>query len=489
MATALPPNRASFSVDEVLAVTGGLLVRRGADRVACGVCTDSRALTKDNLFVALRGTSFDGHAYVSMARDAGAAGTVISQYVDVPGDGWVVRVPDTLEALGKLAAAHRVRWSRQARRAGMAGRIVAITGSAGKTTTSRAVTAVLQAIAPGAVHAPRGNLNNQVGMPLTLLGLEPSHAWGVVEIGTNSRGEIAYGASIAQADIALLTLVTCAHGEGLGTLEDIAHEKGSLLEAVGPGGSVIANGDDPRAAAQMLRSPARDAWTYGTDPSHDVRIVRRSPDGLDAQSLALRVRLQAGDLDLSLRIPLLGEAGAYACAAAIAVVMAATSGRADLAACARELERAEGEQGRLRPRQLASGLIVIDDAYNANPGSMAASIRAASELAASMGRELVLVLGEMRELGVDSDREHRRLGEIAAASGATRIIAVRGAAELIREAACGSGATAVFAADATEAIPLVAGVVTGRQVVLVKGSHAVALEKVVAALESGEGGR
>ena len=489
MATALPPNQASFSVDEVLAVTGGELVRRGADRVARGVCTDSRALRRDNLFVALRGTSFDGHAYVGMARDADAAGALISQYVEVPGDGWVVRVPDTLVALGRLATAHRVRWARHAHRIGTAGRIVAITGSAGKTTTSRAVTAVLQAIAPGAVHAPRGNLNNQVGMPLTLLGLEPSHAWGVVEIGTNARGEIAYGASIAQPDIGLLTLVTCAHGEGLGTLEDIAHEKGFLLEAIGADGSVIANGDDSRAVAQLLRSKAREAWTYGTDAAHDVRIVRRAPEGLDAQRLVLRLRTASGERELALRIPLLGEAGAYASAAAVAVVLAATSGGAELDACARALETAEGEQGRLRPRQLASGVIVIDDAYNANPGSMAASIRSASELATSMGRELVLVLGEMRELGVDSDREHRRLGEIAAASGAKKIVAVKGSAELIWQAASGRGAPAEFAADALQAVPLVTQALCGREIVLVKGSRAVALERVVAALESGEGGR
>jgi len=348
---------------------------------------------------------------------------------------------------------------------------------------------VLQAIAPGAVHSPRGNLNNQVGMPLTLLGLEPSHAWGVVEIGTNARGEIAYGASIAQPDIGLLTLVTCAHGEGLGTLEDIAQEKGFLLEAVGADGSVIANGDDFRAAAQLLRSPARDAWTYGTDPAHDVCIVKRAPDGMDAQRMVVRLRTASGERELGLRVTLLGEAGAYASAAALAVAMAATSGRADLDACARALETAEGEQGRLRPRQLASGVIVIDDAYNANPGSMAASIRAASELAISMSRELVLVLGEMRELGVDSDREHRHLGEIAAAAGAKKIVAVKGSAELIKQAASGLGAAAEFAADALQAVPLVIQALTGREIVLVKGSRAVALERVVTALESGEGGR
>ena len=123
-------------------------MRRGADATARGVCTDSRKLAAGNLFVALRGGSFDGHAFVAAVCSAGAAGSVVSQYVEVPGDGWVVRVPDTLVALGKLATAHRVRWARAAQRAGKAGRIVAITGSAGKTTTSRAVTAALQSLAP-----------------------------------------------------------------------------------------------------------------------------------------------------------------------------------------------------------------------------------------------------------------------------------------------------------------------------------------------------
>ncbi len=486
MATELPPNEATFTVDEVLAATGGVLVRRGANAVARGVCTDSRKLAAGNLFVALRGGSFDGHAFVVAVSSAGAAGSVVSQYVEVPGDGWVVRVPDTLVALGKLAAAHRVRWARAARRAGRAGRIVAITGSAGKTTTSRAVTAALQSLAPGAVHSPRGNLNNQIGMPMVLLGLDASHAWGVVEIGTNSRGEIAYGASIAAPDVGVLTLVTCAHGEGLGALEDIAWEKGALLEAVDPAGAVVANGDDARASAQLLRSRARDAWTFGLGPDHDVSVTERAPDGLDAQRITLRVRACGVDRSVMLRALLLGEAGAYACAAGMAVAMAASSGAVDPAVVALAMQSAEGEHGRLEPRLLSSGVVVIDDAYNANPASMAASIRTAAELARSMGRELVLVLGEMRELGMATEREHLLLGAVAAASGAKKLVAVRGNAELIRKGAADAGADAVFVRDATEAAAVVTEALTGREIVLVKGSRAVALERVVAVLEGAE---
>ncbi|MBI5535296.1 MAG: UDP-N-acetylmuramoyl-tripeptide--D-alanyl-D-alanine ligase [Deltaproteobacteria bacterium] len=480
MATALPSNRAPFSVDEVLAVTGGVLVRRGSELPAVGVCTDTRKLQAGNLFVALRGPTFDGHAFLQTAHAQGASMFLLSQHVTAPGEGSVIRVPDTLIALGLLGKAHRQRWARDARKTGRKAEVVAITGSAGKTTTSRAVTAALGAIAPNAVHSPLGNLNNQVGVPVVLLGLESRHRFAVVEIGTNSRGEIAYGASLAEPDVGVLTLVSCAHGEGIGTLEDIAHEKGFLLEAVGAQGVAVANADDPRARAQMLRSRAQSFLTYGSDSAADVRLVAREPQDLSAQKIVFEV---AGK-KLEVATPLLGEAGAYAAGAALAVCLAVTDGKADLAAVAQALGAMQAEEGRLRPRQLDSGLVVIDDAYNANPASMAASIRAASELAGKMGRPLVLVLGEMRELGMQSRQEHERLGAVAQQSGAVRILAVTGAARLLADAAAACGANTQYAEDSAAAATMIREGLTGNEVVLVKGSRGVALERVVAALEA-----
>jgi UDP-N-acetylmuramoyl-tripeptide--D-alanyl-D-alanine ligase len=486
MATVIPANRAPFTVDEVLAVTGGTLVRRGPADAALGVSTDTRRLQSGDLFVALRGANFEGHEFLQAASQAGASMFLLSQHVLPAGQASVIRVPDTLEALGKLGRAHRARWARAVRKAGGRGQVIAITGSAGKTTTSRAVTAVLKALAPGQVHAAAGNMNNQIGMPLVLLGAEAQHRYVVVEVGTNSPGEIAYGAWLTQPDVGVLTLVACAHGEGLGTIEDIAREKGALLERVRESGASVANADDLRARAQLLRTRARRSYTYGFDDEADVRIVEREPGGLQSQRVRLEVATATGPRTLEANTSVLGEAGAYASAAAVAVALAVSRGRVDLERVRAGLEAVQAEEGRLRPRQLASGLVVIDDAYNANPASMTASIHAASEIARAMSRPLVLVLGEMRELGMQGLLEHERLGRVAAESGAERIVAVAGTAVELARAAESLGARAAFVSDAEAAVPVVLQAVSGREVVLVKGSRGVALERVVAALEAKE---
>ena len=484
MATVIPSNRACFTVDEVLAITGGTLVRRGHGEAAVGVSTDTRRLERGNLFVALRGANFEGHEFLEVAREAGATILLISQHMLPGGSSAVIRVPDTLEALGKLGRAHRARWARATRTTGKAGKVISITGSAGKTTTSRAVASVLRAMAPGQVHSVAGNMNNQIGMPLVLLGAEPHHRYVVVEVGTNSPGEIAYGAWLTQPDVGVLTLVSCAHGEGLGTIEDIAREKGSLLERVSVNGAAIANADDARARAQLMRTRARAVYTYGFDEEADVRILEREPEGLESQRIRVQLVAAQGAPTLEARVAALGEAGAYASAAALAVSLAVTRGRVNVEELRAGLEAMRAEEGRLRPKQLASGLVVIDDAYNANPASMTASIHAASELARRMGRPLVLVLGEMRELGAQTLIEHERLGRVASEAGAQRIIAVAGAAIGIAETAEKAGASTRFAPNAQAAAPLVVEGLTGRELVLVKGSRGVALEHVVAALES-----
>lgn len=477
MATVIPPNRARFTLDEILAITDGTLVRRGSCEQAWGVGTDTRRLTPGCLFVALRGANFDGHEFLDAAHAGGASMFVVSQHVQPPGEGPVVRVPDTLDALGKLGLAHRRRWTRQIRRAGRASRVVAITGSAGKTTTSRATAAVLEALYPGAVHSSAGNMNNQVGIPLVLLGLEPKHTHVVIEIGTNSPGEIRYGASITRPDVGVLTLVSCAHGEGLGTIEDIAREKGFLLEGVSTSGAAIANADDSRARGQLMRTRARDVYTYGRDAEADVVIASREAEGLASQRLSIRVAGQP----IEFGTPLLGEAGAYASAAALSVALAVSRGKLDAQTAARGLSSMHAEEGRLAPRELPSGLVVIDDAYNANPASMTASIGAAAELAHKLRRPLVLVLGEMRELGMRSVAEHELLGAVARESGANRIVAVAGNARHLAEVAASGGAEARFVLDATAAVRALDGL-TGKEVVLVKGSHSVGLDVVVEAL-------
>jgi UDP-N-acetylmuramoyl-tripeptide--D-alanyl-D-alanine ligase len=480
-AAMLPRNRAPFTVEEILAATGGRVLQRSA-RTAVGVSTDSRHVLPGNVFVAIVGPHHDGHDHVTSAAAMGAAIVIVSRDLSVSEDCTVVRVPDTTVALGALGRAHRRRWS--ARSGGA--RVVAITGSAGKTTTRLAVAAVLRGLGLR-VLASEGNFNNQIGVPLTLLGLEAEHEVAVVEIGTSNPGEIAHGSWVCQPDIGVLTLVGAAHTERLGTIDDVAQEKGALLAALPPDGIAIVNGDNPHCVGQLLRSPARTWLEYGSRSGLDLRLEERVPDGIDGARLGFwwGQRTEVFGVHtggLSVHTPLLGEAGAWATAAALVVGAVFAGSKLTPARIGAALTALGSEGGRLAARRLPSGTILIDDSYNANRASMEASLRAASELARSEKRRLVAVLGEMRELGLLSEPEHRAVGEEFARLGAAVLVAVGPDARHIAHAASKSGAHVVVAATAAEAAAAVTGLVGRGDVVLVKGSRGVGLEAVVASL-------
>jgi UDP-N-acetylmuramoyl-tripeptide--D-alanyl-D-alanine ligase len=482
MATAIPPNRAPFTVQEIARATGGRVLRDGGASV--GVCTDSRAITEGAAFVALTGDKFDGHAFLAGAVAAGARTLVVSRDDVGP---WasvaqpaVVRVDDTRAALGGLARAHRLRWG-----AAAAPRIVVgITGSAGKTTTKTVLARILGAMAPGTVHATAGNLNNDIGVPMTLFGLTETHRYAVVEVGTNGRGEIENLAAMARPEVGVLTLVAAAHTEGLGSIEDVALEKGALLAALPPSGLSVVNADDARAVEQVERSPAKKALTFGFAARADYRVVLAESRG--ARGNRLRIERRAGLVEVD--SPLLGEAGALAIAASLAVAEWA-AGR-DVTS--KELDAAlpllaRESDGRLSPVLLADGTLVIDDSYNANPASMETSLRAACEVAAREKRRLVLVLGEMRELGPVSTREHDKLGALVARTDVAEVIGVGGEAERVTREAARAGKSAWFALDAEQAVGTVLSRVLPGDVVLVKGSRGVATEKIVRALAESRG--
>ena len=487
MGTPIPVNHARLSLDEIVGATGGALVADSGATGVVGVSTDTRELPRGAAFVALSGERFDGHQHLDAAAAAGARVVIVERDVTAPPGLAVIRVPSTLVALGDLARFHARRW----RAIGGPRRVVAITGSAGKTTTRVAAQALLEALAPGQVLATTGNLNNRVGLPLTVLGLDEEHRVAVLEVGTSLPGEIALLAAIAEPDVAVLTLVAEAHVAALGSLDGVQAEKGALLRALPEGAVAIANGDDARASAELAASPARRRVRYGFAPGLDVVIAARRPEGLSAARLT--VTRAAGTV--SFVTPLLGEAGALATAAALAVADAvgADLGAPPLVDGARlesVFARAEvgGGGGRLVPRLLADGLALVDDSYNANPASTRASIRAARELAAATGRRLVLVLGEMRELGVASDEGHDAVGIAAAESGAGAIVAVAGAARRIADAARAAGAPVTFADDVAAAARDVLEIVRPTDLVLVKGSRGVATERVVRALVAAHDG-
>jgi UDP-N-acetylmuramoyl-tripeptide--D-alanyl-D-alanine ligase len=487
MATPLPPNRAPFTLDEVLAATGGTLVAGGACRVE-GVSTDSRHLAPGNAFVALRGERFDGHEHVARAAAAGATLAVVDRAVAPPDGMTLVRVDDTLRALGALARAHRQRWARNA--AGPPRALVAVVGSVGKTTTRRA-TATLLAGLGRSVHASAGNLNNAVGVPVVLLGLEPHHDAAVVEIGTSSPGEVAYGASLAKPDVAVLTRIAIEHSEGLGGLDDIAREEGSIFAALGPGGCAVANADDEHCAAQLSLARAR-RLSYGRAASAEVRLEGREPRGLVGSLLRVALPGPAGDPPRAhaFHTPLLGEAGAYATLAALAAAQAVAPGAVEGVSLERALAplAREREPGRLWPHLLGDGTVVIDDSYNANTASVAAGLEAARELASALVRRLVVVLGEMRELGPLAEAEHDEVARLAVAAAPAALVAVAGEARRFHERAAAAGLPSAFAPDAGAAADTLERFVQPGDIVFVKGSRGVGLDALVERLQKTRGG-
>ena len=475
MATPIPPNAAHFTPAEVARATGGTLVRDG--RPFVGVSTDTRTIAPGALYVALRGESFDGHRFLPQAAAAGAGGVLISTAGDLPPSGAVICVPDTRAALGGLGRFHRDRWAAVGHR-----RVLAVGGSAGKTTTTRAIAALLDVLRPGEVHATPGNLNSDIGLPMTLLLLDEHHHLAAVEVGTSHRGEISQLAAIARPDFAVLTLIAPEHTEGIGTLDDVADEEGDLFAALPPEGCALGNGDDPRVATQIERSPAGRRILYGFGGNCRLRALAREPRGLSGS--LVHVSFDGGHPQ-EYEVPLPGEAGTLAALAALAAAHALFDVAASPGALREALRRVAAlRDGRFAVETLADGTILLDDTYNSNTGSAKSSLRTAREMADSLGRRLVVVLGEMRELGPLAAEEHDEVARAAVAAAPAVLVAVNGEAARFAAAASAAGIPASFYRSGEEAVPFVLESVRTGDVVLVKGSRGVRLETVAAALRS-----
>lgn len=448
------------------------------------VSTSSREIDAGGTFVALRGPNHDGHDHVAAAAAAGAAVAIVEREVDAPPEMTVIRVGSTLRALGDLARAHVQRWH------DLAGRtLIAITGSAGKTTTRVATAALVESLFPGELIATRGNLNNRIGVPMMLFSLDATHRACVVELGTSEPGEIAELCRIAQPDVGILTLVAAAHLDGLGSIDGVEQEKAAIFRCLRPEGLAIGNGDDMRVRRLLDEAPATRRVSYGRGSAAHVKVVERTPLGVTLSKLVVG---HADGRTSTFETPLVGEAGALACAGAIAAVEAAFGAELDgarLEAAFRQVQLGEGAQ-RLVPLELTSGLTVIDDTYNANPASMAASIRTVVEMATAMKRQLVLVLGEMRELGADAVAGHDDVGRVAAESGARLVIAIGGGeAHRMVERTRAMGREVLSAPSVDDGISLVLEAISASDMVLVKASRSVGTDRIVAELERRHGGR
>lgn len=479
MSSAIPTNEARFTIEEVVRVTGGVQLRGGQTRVV-GIRTDTREDLSHSAFVALCGERYDAHQFLAQAEHGGASLLLVERgkadafLSQSEGTASVVAVDDTVRALGQLAARHRSQWK---------GRLVAIAGSAGKTTTRVVVQALLEGLRPGRVHATRGNFNNRIGVPMTLLALEDSHECGVVEIGTNQPGEVAELAHMSAPDLALLTLIDLEHTEGLGDLNGVEREEGALFEGLREGGTAIGNGDDERVAACVKRAVAKRRVTYGFGVKNDVFIENRSLDGPYRTAVELRL----ADRSLHVSTELLGPAGSLAVAAGVLVSEELFPKELDEAS-ARAALAGVRSQGRSNVVALADNRWVVDDSYNSNPGSVKSSIACSKELAEWSGGRLYLVLGEMLELGKLSAREHESMGLLAARSGAEAAAFVCGDAEKSAEMAKIHGLEAEFFDRPRSVVPWLGPRLRPGDVVLVKGSRGVRAEVVVEGLRDFWGG-
>lgn len=440
------------------AVQGRLI---GSDAVVKGVSTDTRAIAEGALFIALAGERFDAHDFLAQAVAGGAAALLVSDGGKVPEGISAVVVDDTRLALGRLAAAWRAQFKLP---------VIAVTGSNGKTTTKEMVASILKAAFGAAVLSTRGNLNNDIGLPLTLLGLSASHRAAVIEMGMNHPGEIAYLTHIGAPTVAMVTNAQRAHLEGMGDLDEVAREKGSIFDGLSADGVAVVNADDVYAAAWRGMASGRPVRTFAIDGAADVRGAVRQ-HGLETE---LDLHAPEGDITVTLSIP-----GRHNARNAVAAAAACLAAGVPLVAVSEGLAAFSGVKGRLQRRAGRQGAEILDDTYNANPDSVRAGI---DVLASTIGRKL-LVLGDMGEIGEASGQYHDEIGGYAKSQGIDRLFALGDASQL---AVRNFGEGAKHFCTIEKLITAVDKELGPDTTVLVKGSRFMKMERVADALAAEE---
>ncbi len=459
---------AAFTLREVLEATGGTPRGPLAERFTA-VSTDTRSLTPGALFVALQGDTFDGHAFLGQALASGAAAALVRRGAPSPVGLGVIEVDAPLHALGAVARLHRRRFQLP---------LGALTGSNGKTTTKEMVGAILAV--RGKALMTLGNLNNEIGVPLTLLRLEPSHQSAIIEMGMNHAGELARLSAIAEPSCAQIVSVGPAHLEALGTVAQVARAKGEIYGGLPPDGLAIASADDPLACAQA-RASGRRVLLFGRARDAEVRLA--SIASHDARGLDLTIAFLGREHRCHLGF--LGEHNAMNACAAFAMGVSLGASPEE---CQAGLEAARPWAHRLSLVEGPGGITVLDDCYNANPASTAAALETLKRIAGL--RRCVAVLGDMLELGDAEERSHREIGA-QATEVAQVVVAVGPRSKALFEAAKAKGLDAYHAADPSTidgALGFLKPRLSEGDVVLVKGSRGMRLERVVEALTGVTGG-
>ncbi|MBC2710345.1 MAG: UDP-N-acetylmuramoyl-tripeptide--D-alanyl-D-alanine ligase [Desulfosarcina sp.] len=460
----------AWTTAQVLAATDGSLISGTADMGFAGIGIDSRTIGPDRLFVAIAGESHDGHRFVADVLDRGVKGVVVAdgQVANMPTDRMAagsiacVAVADTTQALGALARFNRNRGSLK---------VLAITGSNGKTSTRMLMDPVISK--KFETLSSSGNLNNHIGLPLTLFRLTPAHRAAVLELGMNHAGEITHLGRICQPDVGVITNVGPAHLEGLGTIENVARAKGELLHTIRPGGTAILNADDPHVAA-LADTVDRPVIYFGTG---DRAQVRADDIRLTNAGMAFTLTTPSGCISVTLATPARVMVSNALAAAAAGEIMGVPL---DLIKAG--LEVFSPQAGRMGIRMLGRDIRLVDDTYNANPDSMAAAIETLALMHGN--RRTIAVLGDMLELGPLSAALHREIGRTVGDARIDRLYVAGSFAAAVADGAMDRQMTAdrIFTGTKESIIDRLYHQLQPGDLILVKGSRGVAMEQVVEAI-------
>ena len=460
----------TITIGEVLRATGGKLLQGEEKAFFQGISTDSRTVGEGELFIALKGPRFDGHYFALKALEKKAGGMLIEE--DKAGDiRWngfrpkaVIAVKDTLRALGDLARERRRRYRTP---------VVALTGSNGKTTTKEMVSACLETTFP--ILKTRGNLNNLIGLPLTLLNLTEKERVVILEMGMNVPGEIRRLTEIAEPDVGLITNIQRVHLEGLGSLERLKDEKGELFRRMRRDGTILVNQNDPHVI-DLASEFSGQRITFGVEKSADVMAKEIRLRGTEGTSFRL---ILEGE-EIAIALPLLGR---HFVSNALAAIAAATLFGIEVKKVKEALERFQPSPMRMELIHLEGGKTMINDAYNANPRSMELALETLAEMKGK-GRAIA-VLGDMLELGDFTEEAHRQIGERVEELSIDLLLTMGEEAPLVVESAIRHGfepTRAKVVESHTEAILILKEVIREGDWILVKGSRRMVMEKIVEGL-------
>jgi UDP-N-acetylmuramoyl-tripeptide--D-alanyl-D-alanine ligase len=476
---------ASFTLAELAqGISADLTVLTDAEKklTATKINTDTRAIKVGDVFLALRGENFDGHDYLAQAKASGAIAAVVDEtYVTdlknklnlssaLPSYGALsglddslplLVVADTLLALGQAGLWNRIKFT---------GPVIAITGSAGKTSVKSMAAHMMGLV--GECWSTPGNFNNHIGAPLTLLGLEPSHKAAVIELGASGEGEIAYSSQFTRPDVAIITNVSGAHLEGFGSIETIMRTKGEIIDSLSLDGCAVLNADDVFYADWVLRAGERKVISFGIEHYADVMAKN-----IICDELGSRFDLVYSDQVLPCAIPLLGRHNVLN---ALSVIAAGLALHIDILAIATQLKSMPAVAGRLQWVEGQDGVRILNDSYNASP----ASVKAAIDVLALWKEKAWLVLGDMAELGADSAAIHAEMGEYAKQQGISNMVATGTACRHAVEAFNKDSniRNAHWFEQQLDLLNYINKNIQPNQVFLVKGSRSAGMDKVVSAL-------